>query len=65
MLRSTYGSRLLFPAVLRGLLSLLVMLGFVLTPSGPALAANSCALNSFHNNIRHVIYIQFDNKVGS
>jgi hypothetical protein len=38
-----------------------VVLSFVLAPSGPALASNGCQLNSFHNSIQHVIYIQFDN----
>ncbi len=61
MLRSTHGSRLLFPLFLRSLLSLFVAAGFVLSPASSVSAASSCSLNSFHNNIQHVIYIQFDN----
>jgi hypothetical protein len=30
-------------------------------PSSSALASNGCELNSAHDNIQHVIYIQFDN----
>ena len=61
MLRSTSGKRSIFPVILRSLLSLFVAAGFVITPSVPAFASNSCVLSSGKKNIQHVIYIQFDN----
>jgi hypothetical protein len=38
-----------------------VVLYFVLAPSNLTFASNACELNSAHNSIQHVIYIQFDN----
>jgi hypothetical protein len=62
MLRSTHRQRSLFTLIFRSLISVGVMLGLFLAPSSTAVAANnSCQLNSFHNNVKHVIYIQFDN----
>ena len=63
MLRSSSGKRSIFPLIFRSFMSLLVLLGFVVAPSSSAVAANanSCSLNSFHNNVKHVIYVQFDN----
>src|SRR5512142_1631074 len=61
MLSSTLRTRSIFPLILRSLTSMLVMLGFVLSPSSPALAANSCTLGAGKKVIQHVIYIQFDN----
>ncbi len=62
MLRSALRKRSVFPLLFRSLMSLLVVLGFVLSPSSPALAAtNSCNLNSARGAIQHVIQIQFDN----
>ncbi|HEX2696267.1 MAG TPA: hypothetical protein VHM28_01075, partial [Anaerolineales bacterium] len=46
---------------LRSSISLFVVLYFVLAPSNLTFASNACELNSAHNSIQHVIYIQFDN----
>src|SRR5512143_3134918 len=61
MLRSMSGKRSFFPLVLRSLLSLFVAAGFVIAPSAPAFASNSCVLSSGKKSIQHIIYIQFDN----
>ncbi len=61
MLRSTPRKRSIVPLFVRSLTSLFIALGFVLSPSSPAFASNSCALNSARGAIQHVIEIQFDN----
>ncbi len=47
--------------ILQGLTAFVLAIGFTLSPSNSALAANSCQLNSAHGQIQHVIEIQFDN----
>src|SRR5512143_1384010 len=61
MLRSMSVKRSIFRLVLRSLISLFVVAGFVIAPSAPAFASNSCVLSSGKKSIQHVIYIQFDN----
>jgi hypothetical protein len=61
MQKRTFPLGKIFHSILRGSLSLFVALSFVLMPSSSALASNGCELNSAHDNIQHVIYIQFDN----
>ncbi len=62
MLRSTSRTRTLLPLLFRSLMSVVVLLGFVLSPSSQAFASpNSCTLNSARGAIQHVIEIQFDN----
>jgi hypothetical protein len=62
MLRSSSPGDKIPRLIVRCSVSLLVALSFILSPSSSVLAStNSCALNSGHNNIQHVIYVQFDN----
>src|SRR5512143_1997201 len=61
MLRSMSVKRSIFRLVLRSLISLFVVAGFVIAPSAPAFASNSCVLSSGAKGIQHVIYLQFDN----
>ncbi len=61
MLRSMYGKRSILPLILRSFIALWVVLGFLVAPSTPAFAANSCSLSAGQKSIQHVIYIQFDN----
>ncbi len=61
MLTSTHGKRSILPLISRSFISLWVLLGFLVAPSTPAFASNSCSLSSGPKGIQHVIYIQFDN----
>ena len=47
--------------ILQGLIGIALAFGFALAPAMPAVASNSCQLNSAHGQIQHVIEIQFDN----
>ncbi|HEX8990610.1 MAG TPA: hypothetical protein VF784_02935 [Anaerolineales bacterium] len=61
MLRGKDRKRSMLSPLVRSLIALCSLLGFVLVPAGTVSASNSCQLNSPHGNIQHVIEIQFDN----
>jgi hypothetical protein len=66
MLRSSVRNGKAFQRMLRAFLSVFLVATFALTPSISALSAptsspGTCQLNSANGDIRHVIYIQFDN----
>ena len=61
MLRSSDRKRSILSLLVRSLIAICTLLGFVLVPAGTAFASNSCQLNSPHGNVQHVIEITFDN----
>src|SRR6266540_1691590 len=50
-----------FYAICSSLVMLVSLLGVVPASAAPASAGNTCQLQSPKNNIKHVIYVQFDN----